>query len=493
MSTEEFLNEVHSHENDKNLGSSIPIENKVFESILEINGEKFNKDISFLNCEFAKGFSINGCNFNRILIDENCILDSKGSILSSNLLELHIKTGHILIQSCIISNELRIHNSNSVDLTIYRCYLHCFKIEENSNASINFPDNNSLVKSLVISGLSDSLSFVAARIKINSIVLSGELSNETRIQFNGVTCNYFLMNNLVNNGSIIFNQLNFVKDCYTFNTISLSEFVKQYSPRKLQLSINDYNSIIENYTNTLLININISTYFRLIPFVDRYLFKVLNNEESTLIFNSIELGNIKLDSVNFSNLSHLKIKNTSLKSLELYNSKIPINLIDHNDSTYEIFNELYSIAKSKNNKEEEINYYKASQEALIKKNKFFKDTGTLLALYTSKFYSSFGTYWWQAFFISIALGFLFFSFMMLSTTYDIDLDFSSKSLNNFWRLKADFAKFMNPTHKLTFMDVKDVYRYSDQFWFIIWDSLGRIFIGIGIFETIRSFRKYTRK
>lgn len=77
--------------------------------------------------------------------------------------------------------------------------------------------------------------------------------------------------------------------------------------------------------------------------------------------------------------------------------------------------------------------------------------------------------------------------MLLMSNYDL-----AWSTDGFRENIANYIKFINPTHKLNFMDT-EFYKYSDNDWFVIFDLLGRIFVGIGIFETIRSFRKYSRK
>jgi len=46
-------------------------------------------------------------------------------------------------------------------------------------------------------------------------------------------------------------------------------------------------------------------------------------------------------------------------------------------------------------------------------------------------------------------------------------------------------------HRIDFMD-KTGYEYSTDIFFVVLDFFGRIFISIGIFEIVLSFRKFVR-
>ncbi|GAL63604.1 hypothetical protein [Algibacter lectus] len=50
-----------------------------------------------------------------------------------------------------------------------------------------------------------------------------------------------------------------------------------------------------------------------------------------------------------------------------------------------------------------------------------------------------------------------------------------------------FVQFLNPTHRFDYMKLVDT---NPRQWFFIWDFLGRIFVGYGIYQTITAFRKY---
>ncbi|MCP4970921.1 MAG: hypothetical protein GY932_10045 [Arcobacter sp.] len=143
---------------------------------------------------------------------------------------------------------------------------------------------------------------------------------------------------------------------------------------------------------------------------------------------------------------------------------------------------------------EKIEYYKASQENLLafsKEEPFsFNKLSSLGSLRTSKFYSDFGQNWLKAILITVCIiGFLFYGLFLLSLK-NIELDISVKGLKFFFNnLIHYYPQFLNPTHKLSFFnEIGELGKLSSSI-----DLISRVFIGIGIFETIRSFRKYVRK
>jgi len=50
-----------------------------------------------------------------------------------------------------------------------------------------------------------------------------------------------------------------------------------------------------------------------------------------------------------------------------------------------------------------------------------------------------------------------------------------------------FVQFLNPTHRFDFMKAIDP---NPRTWFFIWDFIGRLFVGYGIYQFIQAFRKY---
>jgi uncharacterized protein YjbI with pentapeptide repeats len=75
-------------------------------------------------------------------------------------------------------------------------------------------------------------------------------------------------------------------------------------------------------------------------------------------------------------------------------------------------------------------------------------------------------------------------FFNLALSHIGDFVFTTNISDWQWRY---FVHFINPTHRFDHMKLVDV---NPRQWFFIWDFLGRIFIGYGIYQTIQAFRKY---
>ncbi|CAA0155238.1 Pentapeptide repeat-containing protein [Tenacibaculum maritimum] len=89
---------------------------------------------------------------------------------------------------------------------------------------------------------------------------------------------------------------------------------------------------------------------------------------------------------------------------------------------------------------------------------------------------------------TFTIGSIFFSLSMLGTSkYTFDLILGD------WFIIDDnishFLNFLNPTHKFNYLG-DDFSKYTLSPSFYIWDFVGRIFVGYGIYQTIQAFRKY---
>ena len=232
---------------------------------------------------------------------------------------------------------------------------------------------------------------------------------------------------------------------------------------------------------------------------EELLLKNVDDSESSLLeINKATLGNCELKNVELDKFQVVKIIDTDLSTLKFFNSRFTVKSItgikDSYQALYETFNDLYTVVKNQNNKRDQIEYYKASQESLLRsyltKENRRKKIPSIISLLTAKWYSNFGTRWTQAFLVTPLIAFLFFSLMMLCSNYD--LEFSAKGWANFQNLSVYYIQYLNPVHKFNFMDKIGGFTFSQNFPFVLLDFLGRIFVSIGIYEVIRSFRKYVR-
>ncbi|WP_068473447.1 hypothetical protein [Saccharicrinis aurantiacus] len=95
------------------------------------------------------------------------------------------------------------------------------------------------------------------------------------------------------------------------------------------------------------------------------------------------------------------------------------------------------------------------------------------------FSNKYGTRWDWGLAFTIGSGLVFF---LLANLF---VDDTVKT--NFFTL-GNIVRFMNPTHNY---DLIENYEVSDDFY--LFDSIRRIFIGYGYYQTISAFRGYTKK
>ncbi len=89
---------------------------------------------------------------------------------------------------------------------------------------------------------------------------------------------------------------------------------------------------------------------------------------------------------------------------------------------------------------------------------------------------------------TLSVGILTFYFLMLSTSkYEyapyINWDIVSENI-------PLYAQFLLPTHKFDFLGESFMSKTTLSNWYYLWDILGRIFIGYGIYQTVQAFRKF---
>ncbi|WP_338769532.1 hypothetical protein WAF17_10035 [Bernardetia sp. ABR2-2B] len=242
----------------------------------------------------------------------------------------------------------------------------------------------------------------------------------------------------------------------------------------IELSAETIIAIVESIVNALQVS-----------FKEKTALKILNST----------LGNATFKNIDLSKFSSIEIKKVDLSSLKTFNSTFPIKgqiIKGEHKELYEIFNDLYTSSKNKNDKTEELDYYKASKNNLRKylydKEKSASDYSSLISLLISEGYSSFGTNFLQATIITVVISFMFFSLMLYNIGYTLELNTTGTKYfcDN---LVAYWIQYINPVHRVDFM--KEVNpNFSENPFFVFFDFMGRIFISIGIFETVRSFRKF---
>lgn len=121
----------------------------------------------------------------------------------------------------------------------------------------------------------------------------------------------------------------------------------------------------------------------------------------------------------------------------------------------------------------------------VKENKILKKPiGNLIIMLLNRISNNHGKSWSLGIVFTILIGLFFFNFSLSFTK----ISSFSKNCNFIDTLDfyiKYFTEFMNPTHNIIYMD-----SYYPENLFYVFDFLGRIFVGFGIYQTIQAFRKY---
>lgn len=141
---------------------------------------------------------------------------------------------------------------------------------------------------------------------------------------------------------------------------------------------------------------------------------------------------------------------------------------------------LYSIGRAKSKSSVE-----ASGKWLTEK---WRSTWDLFVLGLNWLSTSFGRAPFQGVIFTLLAGALFFYLNITQTgKYDIALGWDWKIVSN---EIPNYIRFILPTHSIEYLNPQFYENYTVSNWYYIWDVLGRIFVGFGIYQTIQAFRKF---
>lgn len=117
---------------------------------------------------------------------------------------------------------------------------------------------------------------------------------------------------------------------------------------------------------------------------------------------------------------------------------------------------------------------------------YFVNLTDLVILLLSKISNNHGKSYVVGIFFTLFVGALFLQLSIINTqSYAIVDNFSEIKWSNFTDVSKYYFQSLLPTHKFTYMD--DL-KPNNRFY--LYDFIGRIFIGYGIYQTIQAFRKY---
>ena len=131
--------------------------------------------------------------------------------------------------------------------------------------------------------------------------------------------------------------------------------------------------------------------------------------------------------------------------------------------------------------DDSVLFLKESFKKLWHGHKISRSISNIIVLSLNAISNRFGSSYITGIIFTLSVATLFFN---LALSHIGDYVFTANIGDWEWRY---FVQFINPTHRFDYMKLVDV---NPRQWFFIWDFLGRIFIGYGIYQTIQAFRKY---
>lgn len=469
--------------NDINLKHNIYFENCVIEKLV------FNKcnfeQLLFKNCVFNENVLIENGIFNNFFWFQDCTFKSN-FIVRNGFFE------NLFFENFEINNEIRIEGGNFKRLKfIPKSEKDIIKI----SGFLTFVDELELTSN-------NGIKIIAERTFIKKIQCKGYLNSNSRIDLNDIRNNFNIeFNNVKNDGKIYLNNfLALLNHPLIFNDKNIDIINESiFDDRK-----NEYLRLLEktkpNTVSELYNNILTPNYFKEIIF-EKYFSEIteigekVNSNQLFFKISNSSMGYIELIDFEVEQYKNIFIESSDLSSIKMINSSIPVkkNRILSKDKTYlnhySIYNDLYVSTKNQNNIKDRNKYFQASQKYLLKnlKTNFFTNLPSIISNLISKLFSNYGQSWIQSLIVTVILSTSFFGFYLLSFK-NIEFDFSYEGWIFFQSNYLKFTpEFINPTHKIDF--IENLKNEIGE-WTRFFDFLGRIIVGIGIYETIKSFRKY---
>lgn len=462
---------------NRNIKETITFSNCSFEDVY-IEDTICPGSVEFRHCTFSNDFMIFSIKAHSLLL-ENCTLEKKISIINCDLLYLSFDRTEAQNGIILEAGQMQIMEIKPVnEKTIYSL----------TGAFL-------LIKELYISSQS-GITIIAKKAIINNLSLTGYFNIASRLDFNTIINKSIDLNGLNNDGKIYLSNLKpagvksfIVKDRekYIADYYGSGE-AKEYELRiiaKLDRKITANDLLTGNFPVFVFRDFIEKNYYDdFLSYEDKPEIKFQINDSSAGI---LELRSILLDRY------HIAIKNSDLTAVKLIHTKIN-DVRSSNDylNYYNVYNDLYTAAAKQNNTKDKADYYRISQSYLSKHLKSessnIDNIGSRISISVSRIYSTHGTDWIKASWVTLSILFIFFSLFTYSLK-EIIIDISLKGILFFFDSIIPFYfQFINPIHRIDFMN--EISALGG--WSALFDFLGRIFVSIGAFEIVRSFRKHVR-
>lgn len=489
------------HSNESNI-SEIEIRNAIIKNIDKSSYTNWNIccDVTIISCLFNDGLNLKDVKSNHTLKFIDCKFEETIKIYDSSFFCITFLLSTSRKDLFIINSDFDILSfSDSVIHSIL--ILNSFFLESlflvSSSIKSFLLSKASFVHSIILNSNFDNFK-ISNGTNLNNVTLKKELAFKNTSDFKNISIHKLNFINFNNSGRLLFYDVQINSFSTKPSMITLEDFFHQtnFSENQKKILLNNYHPFKKlNLENKKLYRIDISEsnpHYELVKSI------IFSNKKSNsrLLIENCDIGSLEFKNVELHKFKEVKIINTELSNLKTFNSNfLAKNIIGSNISVFETFNDLYTVAKNKNNKKEQQEYYIASQQALLKhylRNKPFKNLSSILSLITSKIFSNYGSDWIKSSFVTIVIGIFCFTIMIFSSGY-YSIDLSNEAIFEIRKFIPYFFKFILPTHNINFMDDLDNNTFSSLIGFTSIDFIARILISIGIFETIRAFRKNVRQ
>lgn len=200
------------------------------------------------------------------------------------------------------------------------------------------------------------------------------------------------------------------------------------------------------------------------------------------------IGNGFLNIFNLQIESFKSIANSNAGPIDMQSNWFNISH-EHKRETYRI---LKNEAIKQNNKIKALDFHAEEMEAYRLELKEYakwhhKDR---LIMSFNRFTNYYGLRWGRGFWITLGISISFFIIYYLSlkakpVCFSKEFDFTT-TCKSIGVVLGYYAQFFNPSHRVSFMA-----EYLGN-WSAFWDIVSRVFIGLGLYQTIQAFRKYGR-
>lgn len=439
----------------------------------------FTQNITFRDCVFEYDVIIEGADFGAILHFLNC--EFKGNFI--------IREGNF---DTLIFDNSNFHKQAKIDGGIFKKLIYASENEKSIfkiNGRFTFIDTLKLVSVI-------GMTFFTKQCVVNKLIVQGYYNSSSRIDFYDIKCSSVEILNVNNDGKIYLSNFHYcsIKE---LKPVSLTAIVTNPHASDEEKSLHhEINTKLNLGTNIKLYN---NFYFSSLRKEllyektkrDTFVYDIDVKTGSHFSIVSCSLGVLELRDIPLQNMG-VKALSSDLSSIKLINTRFPLQIESFNVlNEYYIYNDLYTSANRQNNIRDKIEYYRISQQALLKNitsEGKFKSFPSYISIVVSKFASNHGSNWGQALLITLGVGIIFFTLFVISFQH-IYIDLSKEGFEYFTNKILPFLpQFFNPLHKVEFMN--DIGKQGG--WTGLVDILGRLFISIGIFEMVRSFRKFVR-